>query len=88
MSDAVDQFIADLRADPRFSDLAQDFANAFSALDEEACTNASAAGFYETIYWVVGRPDRLLREKIEKLYELGRRRGEQRGKIREIVGWP
>jgi hypothetical protein len=87
MSNVVDKFIAAMRADPNLADLAQDFANAFSALDEEACTNASAAGFYETIHWVISRPDRLLREKIEKIDELIRRKGLQSGKIREIVGW-
>jgi hypothetical protein len=37
--------------------------------------------------YVISRPDRLLREKVDKIDELLARRGEQRGKIREIVGW-
>jgi hypothetical protein len=87
MSDAVDRFIADLERDPRVADLAQDIAHAMSALDEEGDHNASAAGLFEMLVYVISRPDRLLREKIEKIYELIHRRGVQRGKIREIVGW-
>jgi hypothetical protein len=87
MSAVVDRFIADLERDPRFADLAQDFAHAFSALDEEACTNASAAGLFEALIYVISRRDRLLREKVEKIGELIRRRGEQRGRIRDLVGW-
>jgi hypothetical protein len=90
MSDAVDRFVAALRADPALADCADDIAKAMAALDLEAgaClpSSADAAGLYETIYWVLGR-DRPLREKIEKVCELVRRRGRQEGTIREIVGW-
>jgi hypothetical protein len=87
MSDAVDRFIAAMRADPALADCADGIAKAMAALDEEAATNPSAAGLYEALYWVLGRPDRLVREKIEKCHELIRRRGRQEGTIREIVGW-
>jgi hypothetical protein len=91
MGNAVDRFIAHLRADPRFADCADGIASAMAALDLEASrcgkTSADAAGLYETLYWVVGRPDRLVVEKLAKAHELINRRGRQSGKIREIVGW-
>jgi hypothetical protein len=88
---AIDRFVSDLRADPRFAESAQAIKEGIDALDREAegcsASSADAAGLYECVYWVVGRPDRLLREKIEKICELIHRRGRQEGTIRQIVGW-
>jgi hypothetical protein len=88
MSDAtIDQFIADLRTDPRFARHAQAIEDALFALDAEGDGNASASGLYEAVHYVLARPDRLLREKIEMVHRLITRRGRQSGTIAQIVGW-
>jgi hypothetical protein len=87
MSDAIDKFVSGLRADPAFSNLAADIDRAFAELDLESGHNASAAGLFEALHYTISRPDRLLREKVTKCYELITRRGRQSGTIREIVGW-
>jgi hypothetical protein len=91
VSDAISRFVDAMRADPALSDLADGFARMFGALDLEASaclpSSADAAGLYEALYWVVGRPDRLLREKLLKMHELIHRKGRQEGTIRELTGW-
>jgi hypothetical protein len=91
VSDAVDRFIADLRADPRFAASADSIKACIVALDYEAGSPlpsaADAAGLFEAVYWVVGRPDRSLSEKLDKIHDLVTRKGRQSGTIREIVGW-
>jgi hypothetical protein len=87
MADAVDRFVAELRANPMLAEYAPDIAHAFSALDEEACTNASAAGLWEALFYVVGHPHHSLREKLEKVHQLVHLQGRQSGTLRELTGW-
>jgi hypothetical protein len=87
VSDAVDKFIAELRADPAYAASADEIRDCIIALDREADISPDAAGFYEALYWVVGRQDRTLDERMEKCHELVTRRGRVEGTIREIVGW-
>jgi hypothetical protein len=89
MGDAVDRFIADLRASPEFADCADSIRDAIAALDVEAgiSSEPDAAGLFECVYYVVGHPNHSLREKLEKVRDLVTRRGRQEGRISEIVGW-
>jgi hypothetical protein len=87
MSDAVDRFIADLRADARYAEHADAIEASIAALDYEAYSSPAGAGLYEALHWVIARPDRLLSEKIRKCLDLVSRRGPQSGRIKDIVGW-
>jgi hypothetical protein len=87
MADAVDRFMAEIRADPELAGYAPDIAHAFSALDEEACTNASAAGLWEVLYYVVGHPHHSLHEKLEQVHRLVHLQGRQSGTLRQLTGW-
>jgi hypothetical protein len=88
MSDAVfDKFVDALRRDPAFAECAQSIADWIGRLDDHVDSSPDCAAFYEAMRYVISRPDRLLREKVNKIDELLARRGRQEGKIREIVGW-
>jgi hypothetical protein len=87
MSTAVDKFVAGLRGDPAFADLAADIARAFAQLDRESDGNPDGAALYEALHYTISRPDRLLREKVAKCLDLVSRRGPQSGRIKDIVGW-
>jgi hypothetical protein len=88
MSDPVfDKFVTALRRDPAFAASAQPIADWIARLDDHVDTSPDCAGFYEVVRYIITRPDRLLREKVDKIDELLAKRGVQRGKISEIVGW-
>jgi hypothetical protein len=88
MGDPVfDRFIAALRADPAFAECAQSIADWIGRLDDHVDSSPDCAAFYEAMRYVISRPDRLLREKVDKLFELLARRGRQEGRIADLVGW-
>jgi hypothetical protein len=84
---AVDHFISELRNDPAYAASAQEIHDCIIALDRESDFCASAAGLFEALYWVIGRSDRTLNERMGKVHELVCRRGRVSGTIREITGW-
>jgi hypothetical protein len=74
ISTEVDKFFADMRADPRFADVAEGMAQALSAIDIEGDGNAHAIVCMQAIEWIMAQP-RTLDEKIEALHKLSSIRG-------------
>jgi hypothetical protein len=86
MPDAVDRFVADLRAS-ELAECAQDIEHALAVLDEEACINADAAGLFQVVYFVVGHPHHTLAEKLDMCHKMINLKGRQVGTPRELTGW-
>jgi hypothetical protein len=88
MSDAVNKFVAAMRADPRLGpDVADDIAHALAVVDRDAETSPDAAGLFEALHYVLAHPDHSVTEKLVKCDELINRRGRQSGRISELTGW-
>jgi hypothetical protein len=87
VSTAVDNFIAELRADRDFARSADLIDLCIEALDREANINPSAAGLYEVLHWVISHQQHTLHERMNMVHRLVTYRGKFCGTPREFTGW-
>jgi hypothetical protein len=80
-------FFLELGANPELAEHAKPFADAIEALDREGDGNASAAGLFHVVHWVLCHRAHNAYEKIEMVHKLLQLRGRQVGTPREITGW-
>jgi hypothetical protein len=82
----IEQFLTEMRADPRFADCANPVSAALDAIDREADGNTDAAAFFECVRWVLERP-RTTEEKLDVLKRLLELQGRVTVNMRLFTGW-
>jgi hypothetical protein len=63
-------FVTQLRMEPDFIELADEFERCFRAWELEAIMNRHASRALDAVSWIVGYVDRTLMEKLEALGKL------------------
>lgn len=85
--DHFKQFLADMRADPKFSAFADGMEKAILAIDLEADGNDHAAALFVAMEWVMAqsKPNEAKLDVLQRLFALS---GFVRiASIREFAGW-
>jgi hypothetical protein len=80
-------FIAELRADPELSVVANTIERALEMVDFEADANSDAAAVWEGISWILGHTERSAIERFRALGKLVNLEGKVRVDLREFLAW-
>lgn len=82
----IEQFLTEMRADPRFADGANGISAALDAIDREGDGNADAAAFFECVRWVLER-SKPVAEKLDVLRRLLDLQGRVTINMSIFTGW-
>jgi hypothetical protein len=83
----TEMFFLQMLGDRELSAHAKPIADALDRLDQEGDGNASAAGLFHVVHWVLCHRQHDVYEKIEMVHKLLRLRGRVCGTPRELTGW-
>jgi hypothetical protein len=86
VNNVASDFIAELRADPELSVVANT-KRALQMVDFEADANPDAAAMWEGISWILGQTERSAMERFRALSKLVNLEGKVRVNLKEFLGW-
>jgi hypothetical protein len=82
----IEQFLTEMRANPRFADAANGISAALDAIDREGDGNVDAAAFFECVRWVLER-SKPVAEKLDVLRRLLEMQGRVTINMPIFTGW-
>jgi hypothetical protein len=87
MSLMLTAFVAELRADPRYAAVAEQFAEAFAATDIEADGNLDSLKFLSAVEWVAGQSSKTVTQRLHVMDRLLALKGKVEIRLPEFLGW-